>query len=265
MRQKKMKVVAYCRVSTLEQKKKGYGIDIQIRDASLFAERNGLLVERFYKDEAVSGVKEDRKELRSLMKACKTGKVGVLILPSLDRLSREVRISENLFYEFKKLGVKVLIADMPQYNGESKDVLIRQILAAVAEENRRGIIERLLKGRQERVRKGRFPGGNLPYGYIRDNKRVIINPLEAELIRLIFNLAISGYKGQKIADELNSKGFALRNGKHWTQRQVCRILHKKDLYQHGLIRYGEIFGEIENQVILAKNTNESAFSGGAHS
>ncbi|MBI1912125.1 MAG: recombinase family protein [Deltaproteobacteria bacterium] len=264
MRQKKM-VVAYCRVSTLEQKKKGYGINIQIRDASLFAERNGLLVERFYKDEAVSGVKEDRKELRRLMKACNKGKIGVLILPSLDRLSREVRISENLFYEFKKLGVKVLIADMPQYNGESKDVLMRQILAAVAEENRRGIIERLLKGRQERVRKGRFPGGNLPYGYMRDNKRVVINPSEAELIRMIFSLEVDGYKGQKIADELNSRGYALRNGRNWTQRQICRILHRKDLYQHGLIHYGETFGEIENQVILAKNIDESIVSGGAHS
>ncbi|CAG0943599.1 Transposon gamma-delta resolvase [Candidatus Brocadiaceae bacterium] len=264
MRQKKI-VVAYCRVSTLEQKKKGYGIDIQIRDASLFAERNGLLVERFYKDEAVSGVKEDRKELRRLMKACKTGKVGVLILPSLDRLSREVRISENLFYEFKKLGVKVLIADMPQYNGESKDVLIRQILAAVAEENRRGIIDRLLKGRQERVRKGRFPGGNLPYGYMRNNRSVIINPTEAECIRLIFSLALGGCKGQKIADELNSRGYVLRNGKNWSQRQVCRILHRKDLYQHGLIRYGEILGEIEIQVILAKNSNSTDISGGAHS
>lgn len=250
MRQKKMKVVAYCRVSTLEQKKRGYGIDIQIRDATLFAERNGLLVERFYKDAAVSGVKEDRKELRHLLKACKSGKVGVLILPSLDRLSREVRISENLFYQFKQLGVKVLIADMPQYNGEPKDVLIRQILAAVAEENRRGIIERLLKGRQERIRKGRFPGGNLPYGYMRENRRVLINPNEAELVRYIFDLAAQGFKGQTIADELNARDFVLRNGKFWSQRQVCRILHRKDLYMHGLIRYGEICGKMKNDILL---------------
>lgn len=251
MRQKKM-VVAYCRVSTLEQKKRGYGIDIQIRDATLFAERNGLLVERFYKDEAVSGVKEDRKELRRLMKACKAGKVGVLILPSLDRLSREVRISENLFYEFKKLGVKVLIADMPQYNGESKDVLIRQILAAVAEENRRGIIERLWKGRQERVRKGRFPGGNLPYGYMRENRRVIINQGEAKCIKHIFDLAAQGFKGQGIADALNSCGFVLRNGRPWTQRQICRILNRQRLYSDGIVQYGDIFGKIGLEVILAK-------------
>ncbi|MDC4207118.1 MAG: recombinase family protein (plasmid) [Candidatus Manganitrophus sp.] len=54
----KRKIVAYCRVSTLEQKKKGYGIYIQIRDATLCAEYHGLLVEEFYKDEGEGGVKK---------------------------------------------------------------------------------------------------------------------------------------------------------------------------------------------------------------
>ena len=133
MQQKKKGVVAYCRVSTIEQKKRGYGIDIQIRDATLCAERHGLMVERFYKDEGISGVKENRKELKMLIRACRKKRVRMVILPSFDRLSREVRIAENLFYEFKRLGVKVLIADMSQYNVERKDILIRQILEAIAE------------------------------------------------------------------------------------------------------------------------------------
>ena len=53
-------VVAYCRASTLEQKRRGYGIDIQVRDIKAFADRQGLFVKRFYKDEAESGVNEDR-------------------------------------------------------------------------------------------------------------------------------------------------------------------------------------------------------------
>src|SRR5712691_7829254 len=100
-------VVAYCRVSTLEQKRRGYGIDIQVRDVKAFAERQGLLVVRFYKDEAESGVKEDRKQLRRLLRDCRTGRVGSVILPSLDRLSRDVRIAENLFHKFAQFGVDV--------------------------------------------------------------------------------------------------------------------------------------------------------------
>lgn len=248
---KKKKVVAYCRVSTLEQKKKGYGIDIQIRDVTIFAERRGFLVERFYKDEGESGAKEDRKALKQLLKDCRSGRIGKVILPSLDRLSREVRIAENLFHEFKILNVKILIADMPEYNGERKDILIRQIFEAIAEENRRDIIERLWKGRQERVRKGLFPGGNLPYGYMRENRAVKINLQEAEIIGKIYSMAAQKLTGCAIAEELNRQGHTRRNNGFWTQRQVCRILQREKLYRNGLLHYGVIYQENNSMVILA--------------
>src|SRR2546430_1148015 len=117
--ERKKPAVAYCRVSTLEQKRRGYGIDIQIRDVTLFAERQGLFIGRFYKDEAESGAAEDRKELRKLLRDCRARRIGTVILPSHDRLSREVRLAENFFYEFGRLHVEVLIADIPTYN--SKD------------------------------------------------------------------------------------------------------------------------------------------------
>lgn len=240
---KKKKVVAYCRVSTLEQKKRGYGIDIQIRDVSIFAERHNMLIKKFYRDEAESGVKEKRKALNQLMRDCRAGRIGVLILPSLDRLSREVRIAENLFHEFENLKIKILIADMPQYNGERKDILMRQILEAISEENRREIIERLLKGRQERIRKGLFPGGNLPYGYARENKAVIVHSQEAEIVARIYELASNGQTGKAIADTLNQNNWTLRNGNPWTQRQVCRILEHEHLYRDGVLHYGGITGK----------------------
>src|SRR5713101_2576506 len=193
MNPEKSIVAAYCRVSTLEQKRRGFGIDIQIRDVTLFAQGQGLCVDRFYLDRAESGVAENRRELRKLRRDWRAGRVGTIIIPALDRLSRDVRIAENLFYEFERLGVRVLIADMPTYNGKDrKDVLIRQIREAIAEENRKDIIERLLKGRQERVRRGLFPGGNIPYGYRRNGKGVEVNPTEAEIVETIFALAELG-------------------------------------------------------------------------
>ena len=89
-------VGAYCGVSTLEQKRRGCGIDIQIRDVSSFAARVGLFVLRFYEDAAQNGVLENRRGLRRLLQDCRDGRVKAVILPSLDRLSRDVRIAENL-------------------------------------------------------------------------------------------------------------------------------------------------------------------------
>src|SRR5207253_10716807 len=97
-------VAAYCRVSTLEQKKKGLGMDIQVRDVTAFAETRSLVIDRFYRDEAQSGAAENRKELNKLLRACQRGEIAAVIIPALDRLSRDVRIAENLFHRFDQLG-----------------------------------------------------------------------------------------------------------------------------------------------------------------
>jgi len=243
-------VAAYCRVSTLEQKKKGYGIDIQMRDIKRYAEIFKLEVDDFYVDKAKSGISENRRALRRLIKDCKAGKIQAIIVSSLDRLSRDLRFTENLLHDLQKLGVKVFIADMPHYDGNNrKDVLIRQIKEAIAEENRKEIIERLKKGREERVRRGKIAGGTLPYGYVRNSKEIKKNPQEAQIIRLIFSF--DGSKsGQEIADYLNEKGYQRRNGGPWTQRQVWSIQNREDLYRRGIIKYGQVRAENKDLIIV---------------
>jgi site-specific DNA recombinase len=237
-------VAAYCRVSTLEQKKRGHGIDIQIRDVTLFAERQGVFVQRFYRDEGESGIAENRKALRRLLRDCRAGRIGTLIIPSLDRLSRDVRLAENLFYELGRAGVQVLIADMPTYNGKDrKDVLIRQIREAIAEENRKDIIERLWKGRQERVRRGLPPGGNVAYGYRRNGHGLEIDFTESAVVRMIFAAADLGHSRTKIAAALNEKALTRRNGKAWTERQVAAVLSRRASYEGGVLRYGDATGQ----------------------
>lgn len=247
----KSRIVGYCRVSTLEQKKRGYGIDIQMRDIKNYADFFRLSIDGFYVDEAKSGASENRKALKRLIRDCKGGKVKAIIVASLDRLSRDLRFTENFFYDLQRIGVKIFIADMPHYDGDNrKDVLIRQIREAIAEENRKEIIERLKKGREERVRKGKFPGGTVPYGYMRNSKEIKKNPKEVEIVKQIFTLASEGKSGWQIANYLNEKAYQRRNGTGWTQKQVWAILSRKDLYRRGIIRYGEVTGENQDLIIF---------------
>jgi site-specific DNA recombinase len=251
-------LVAYCRVSTLEQKRRGYGIDIQIRDVTIGAERQGLFVRQFYRDEGESGVAKNRKALKRLLRDCRAGRVGAVILPSLDRLSREVRLAENLFHEFSSLGVRVLIADMPTYNGKDrKDVLIRQIREAIAEENRKDIIERLWKGRQERIRRGLAPGGNVAYGYRRNGQGIEVDTGEAAIVRRVYTLAEQGHLASAIAQLLTDAGHRRRNGKPWTRRQVAMILSRRRLYCDGIVQYGDVVGRNKTLTLLAGDTTRS--------
>ena len=247
-------VAGYCRVSTLEQKRKGFGIDIQMRDVSMFADRQGLLVERFYKDEAKSGVSEHRRALTRLLRDCRHGHVRTVILPTLDRLSRNVRIAENLFYDFERLGVRILIADMPTYNSrDRKDVMLRQIREVIAEENRKDIIERLWKGRQERVRRGLPAGGNVAYGYRREGKCIVPDTLEVGAVRMILELSDRGRSRSAVASALNERGFIRRNGRPWTQRQVAAVLGRCDLYRNGIVKYGEATGQDQRLIVIGEN------------
>ena len=188
---------------------------------------------------------------RSSCRECRAGRVRSVILPSLDRLSRDVRIAENLFHEFETLGVDVRIADMPTYNSKDrKDVLVRQIREAIAEEARKEIIERLWKGRQERVRRGLFPGGNVPYGFRRNGKGLEVDHAEAAIVKRIFALAKLGRGAAAGARALNQERVIRRNGRPWTQRQVAAVLARNALYRDGLIRYGPVTAVAEGLALL---------------
>jgi site-specific DNA recombinase len=252
-------VAAYCRVSTLEQKKKGLGMAIQVRDVTAFAATQNLVIDRFYRDEAQSGAAESRKQLNKLLRACERGEIATVIIPALDRLSRNVRIAENLFHRFDEFGVAVLIADMPGYDGRNRrDVLIRQIREAIAEDSRKEIIERLWKGRQERIRKGKAPGGNVPYGYRREAKQWLRDDKESLIVQMIFEMDRAGSSATAISAHLNANGYTRRNGRPWIARQVLDVLTRRDLYEHGAINYGVVGGLNESLVLLEKRVEKCA-------
>jgi site-specific DNA recombinase len=101
-------------------------------------------------------------------------------------------------------------------------------------------MERLWKGRQERVRRGLPPGGNVPYGFRRNGKGLEVNPIEARIVENIFALAEPRQTAMSVARTLNLAGYVRRNGKPWTQRQVAAIVARADFYRAGAIRYGAV-------------------------
>ena len=243
--------MGYCRVSTLEQKKRGFGLDIQVREIKKFAKDYGITVDHIFKDEAVSGVEENREDLQNLLNLCRKGEVKAVIFPSTDRTARSVRIAENLYDELSTYNVRIYLIDMPNYDPDNhNDVFVRQIKEVVAEKERKDIVKKLKKGRQERIRKGKPPGGTVPFGYKRRNKKLTPAPLEKDIVCLIYELAQNGEKPFKIALILNEQGLRRRNKKEWTGQRVAEILQHKELYQKGIIHYGEVAGQNKKLIIL---------------
>ncbi len=96
---------------------------------------------------------------------------------------------------------------------------------------------------------GHSPGGNIPYGYRRERKTLVLNELEAVVVRTILEASRGGSVVPEIVELLNRQGYKRRNGTPWTRRQVQAILSRRELYVEGKFRYGKVEG-MNEQFIL---------------
>jgi DNA invertase Pin-like site-specific DNA recombinase len=229
------KVWAYLRVST-DGQESGNGLDVQRQHIAAWAAANGVTVDRWIQD-VESGAKSDRPGLVELRAGVGSGKVSQVLVYRLDRLARDVVLSESLYRE---LSATAKVVSVSESFGEGfTGNLMRQIIAAFAEYERAVIAGRLKGGRRESARsKGTFSGGQGVYGYRPVGTRKdrgygaleVVNG-EADGIRLAFELRGQGLTLKAIADRLNDGGFTTKNGAAFSPTQVMRILNREAFYR----------------------------------
>ncbi len=84
------------------------------------------------------------------------------------------------------------------------------VLSAVAEIERENILVQTMEGRKQKAREGKWNGGQAPFGYEMDSKNstLIVNPKEAEIVKIIFNKFVNeGLGTDSICDYLNQHGY----------------------------------------------------------
>ena len=108
------------------------------------------------------------------------------------------------------------------------------ILSSFNQMESENIQERTKMGR---AAKGGYAGGKPPFGYKPVNGELVIDPAEAEVVRLIFALRKRNVPLQKIADELNDRGYKSRTGKEFRHSAVQSILKNEETYRGNYV-YG---------------------------
>ena len=222
---KKLRVAAYCRVSTdsdeqlesLDEQKKHYESYIQAHESWNFA---GL-----YYDEGISGTKkEKRSELMRLLSDCEAGKIDYIITKSISRFARNTTDCLEMVRKLLKINVPVYF-EKENINSMSNDgELMLSILASFAQEESRSISDNVKWGTQKRFKQG-IPNGRFNvYGYRwRDTKLEII-PHEAATIKRIYNEYLNGDTPRKIAERLNNENISTINNCRWCDFNVRYIL-----------------------------------------
>lgn len=232
-----MRAYAYLRVSTKDQARHGFSLPTQRLAVMEYANRNGLeLVETFEEDQ--SGLDIDRPKLARLCELLRAGQAGAVIAHSSDRISRKPFHYATLRNEWHELGVQLHLVTEGEVNLDSMTHnLVQEIKAwANADENRKRT-ERSRRGKRGKVKSGKvIVARRPPFGYRLEDDALVIDEVEAEIVRLIFKLyTVEGKSIRDITAHLTEQRVLTRADKNpdiykqrgrgkWAKNTVRQIL-----------------------------------------
>jgi len=222
---KKLRVAAYCRVSTdsdaqlesLEAQKTHYENYITARDDWEFA---GL-----YFDEGITGTKKDKRpELLRMISDCKAGKIDFVITKSISRFSRNTTDCLELVRLLLNLNIPIFFEKENLNTASMESELFLSILSGMAESESVSISENSKWSAQKRFESGTFKVSYPPYGYDWDGENMVVNPEQAAIVKEIFKAVLAGKGTAAIADDLNKRGIPSKRRGHWTATTIRGML-----------------------------------------
>ena len=190
------------------------------------AEKAGYRVIAVMYDQAASGADEQREGLFSALKALSKG--AVLMCWKRDRLARSVFFSEWIRREVLGRGgsIEAVEGDTEETGPEAD--LIRQILSAFSEYERKLIRSRTQTMMLKHQANGRRMSDITPYGWKRDptdDAMMVHNDLELIAIERLMYLRASGDGFREIARKLNRENHPCR-GAAWSHKNVARLVRR---------------------------------------
>lgn len=197
-----------------------------------------LLPDR-YDDGGFSGGNTDRPGLKKLMEDIRAGKIDVVVVYKIDRLSRSLFDFADLLSEFEKHGVSFVSTTQLIDTSTPMGRMMLGILMTFAQYEREVTTERIRDKISATKKKGMWVGGRVPFGYRLENHKLVPDPVEAERVRFLFKRYVECGSPTLVAREMNAKGWRTHVGNLWIAQVV-----RKTLVQHVYI--GKVFykGEV---------------------
>ena len=205
----------------------------------------GTLVER-YLDEGITGTSaEKRPEFMRMMEDAKKHRFAMILTREVSRFARNTVDTLQYTRMLKEHGVEVYFINdgIKTFDGDGE--LRLTIMATLAQDESRKTSVRVKSGQQTSMNNGVYYGNGNILGYDRveqilpdKTKEVdfVINPEQAETVRLIFDLYLDGWGLSKIKDELERRGRKTSQGMDsWHPTVISHIL--KNTFYCGILTY----------------------------
>ena len=229
-----------------------------------------------YDDGGFSGGTMERPGLQRLLVDIDAGKVDVIVVYKIDRLSRSLLDFMKMIERFNEKGVSFVSVTQHFNTTDPTGRMFLGILITFAQYEREVIAERIRDKVAAAKRRGKYCGGPAILGYDvdREKKKLRVNPEEAPLIQHIFRRFTQLASAKSLAAELNEQGYhtkswTTKKGKHrpgspWNTGHIYRLLgnriymgevvHKEKVYpgEHEAIVSKGLWQKV--QAVLSENT-----------
>ena len=258
---KKIRCAIYTRKSTEENLDANFNsLDAQREAAENYIKsqchKGWVILPQRYDDGGFSGGNMKRPGLIQLQEDVKAGKVDVIVVYKIDRLSRSLLDFSSLLTVLEEHNVAFVSVTQDINTSTSSGRLMLNILMTFAQYEREVIAERIRDKMSASRRKGLWVGGSIPFGYKSINKQLIVVPAEAEIVRMIFDKFLATHSPKAVCMDLNDAGKRRRDGKEWLLSHIYRILHNYTYI--GQVRYKGNIYDGEQEAIISKEVWDKA-------
>jgi site-specific DNA recombinase len=207
-----------------------------------------------YDDPAYSGGNLDRPALQLLLKDIDAGRVDVIVVYKIDRLTRSLADFAKLVEAFDAKSIS-FVAVTQQFNTTtSMGRLTLNVLLSFAQFERELSSERVRDKVAASRRKGKWTGGTVPLGYYAKDKKLVINKAEAETVRYIFRRYLELRSFGKLVEDLDNKGIV-------TKRRDTKVRK----FNGGIpFTYGPLAYFLKNRLYLGETGHKDKWFPGEH-
>jgi DNA invertase Pin-like site-specific DNA recombinase len=182
------------------------------------------LVRDHYDDGGFSGGTLERPALQRLLRDIEQGRVDVVVVYKIDRLSRSLMDFSKLVEVFDAHGVTFVSVTQSFNTTTSMGRLTLNILLSFAQFEREVIGERIRDKFAASRARGMWMGGKVPLGYDVKERKLVINAAEAETVRRVFELFQETRSGTETARQLQAEGRTSKTGRPLNKGDVYKLL-----------------------------------------
>lgn len=257
-KKKNLRVAAYCRVSTKKDEQlTSYENQKAYYTEKIMANPDWTMADIFA-DEGITGTSAcKRKDFLRMIRQCRKGKIDMILAKSVSRFARNTVDTLSYTRELRSMGIPVIFEEQNINSIYPESEFLITIHGAFAQSESEGISSRVKWGKHQAMRTGK---ANIQYktllGYEKNpDGEMVVNAEQAETVRKIYELYLSGQTLRSIKETLETGGFKNSAGTtEWTTSNLRTILSDEKYCGDVLLQKTFIRDCISKQVI--RNTGQ---------